>query len=72
MKIHKIYCDGCEREIVDCECMENQARLKLIETMDEGETYEFCGVECLKLFLENRKFGDRFYRWPDEKNKNMF
>jgi hypothetical protein len=62
MKIDKIFCDNCEREILNIECDIDQMRFKLIETMDEGKIYEFCGAECLKLFVARKEFENRFYK----------
>lgn len=63
MKIDKIFCDNCNGEMDNCECMENQLRFILNETMDGGKTYEFCGAECLKEFINRKEFENRFYRW---------
>lgn len=70
MKINKIFCDSCEREIVNCECHIDQMRFILQECMDEGKTYEFCGAECLKKFVDKKEFESRFYKNGDRNRKN--
>jgi len=67
MKINKTFCDNCDGEIKNCECLENQTRFTLIENMDDGITYEFCGAECLKEFVKKKEFENRFYRWREVK-----
>ena len=69
MKIDKTFCDNCNGELVNCECAENQIRFILQECMDGGEKYEFCGAECLKNFVINKEFENRFYRWRTIINK---
>lgn len=69
MRIDKIFCDGCDSEIVNCECHINQMRFTLQECMDEGHTYEFCGAECLKRFVASKEFENRFYKWREVNDK---
>lgn len=69
MKINKIFCDGCSNEIINCECHINQMRFILHESMDNGLTYEFCGAECLKSFVANKEFENRFYKWRQVEDK---
>lgn len=68
MKLNKIFCDNCNGEIENCECLENQMRFVLRENMDEGEEFHFCGAECLKEFVEKKEFENRFYRWRKVKD----
>jgi hypothetical protein len=63
MELNKIFCDCCKGEIENCECNENQMRFTLQEHMDDGNKYHFCGAECLKRFIINKEFENRFYRW---------
>ncbi len=63
MEINKIFCDNCKGEIENCECSENQMRFTLNENMDDGISYQFCGAECLKSFINKKEFQNRFYRW---------
>lgn len=68
MEINKIFCDNCKGEIENCECLENQMRFVLVEQMDEGKKYQFCGAECLKGFVNRKEFENRFYRWREVKD----
>ena len=70
MKINKIFCDNCNEEMCNCECVVNQIRFILNEHMDEGKTYEFCGAECLKEFVNKKEFENRFYRWRKVSDTN--
>jgi len=63
MKINKVFCDNCNGEVENCECLENQMRFVLQERMDDGIEYHFCGAECLKEFVAKQEFESRFYRW---------
>lgn len=63
MKLDKIFCDSCNGEVENSECMKNQLRFVLLEQMDDGKEYHFCGAECLKEFVSKKEFENRFYRW---------
>jgi len=71
MKFNKIFCDNCKREIENVECSDIQMRfvITLNETMDDGNEYHFCDVECLKEFVNNHKFQSRFYKYPPKVKK---
>ena len=68
MEVNKTFCDECTGEISKCECIENQMRFVLVECMDEGKEYQFCGAECLKEFTNKKEFENRFYRYRTIKN----